>query len=568
MLEKGSRQQSQTRRPKSNPVVDDDGYTGVHSKKIARKTGFPVNKPKQKFEYRPVVSKKKEEPVKSSPKFQSSNPFDVLNDPSVNEEVEGGRPSAAQVNLDDDELVDDFNEADGYEMDGFLRGLNRPIKQTEVRHAIKDWKLSLCAILESHVEVSNLPKVCKSIFRWWHWTSNGGRCVKGTRIIVGWNPSIFDVMVLSETDQVMHLQLIFKKTKKLIFYSIIYAANYYISRRELWKHLSMHKNFVSNEPWVILGDFNSALNLEDKSMGCSSVSLSMKEFQECVDDIEMVDIKRTGIHFTWNQNPKKGIGLMKKIDRVMGNSHFIDKYPSAVAVFHPSRLSDHCSCVVNFPDTKKSKHRPFKFANFLTYKPGFLPLVEKVWGMSIEGVYQFSVVKKLRLLKSLLRGLLYQQGNLHKKVVELRDKLDKIQCDMDKDPNSITLREAEATTRRDFQAVLLDEERFLKQKAKVDWLVTGDMNTAYFHSSLKNRIHYSRIEIIRDVRGNEFSNDMVSGAFVDHYEHFLGCPGKTSLAPTPDLFTKRLERDVAIHMVRPVTSDEVKKAMFVTPRPR
>ncbi|XP_021979555.1 uncharacterized protein LOC110875662 [Helianthus annuus] len=297
-------------------------------------------------------------------------------------------------------------------------------------------------------------------------------------------------------------------------------------------------------------------------MGCSSVSLSMKEFQECVDDIEMVDLKRSGIHFTWNQKPKKGIGLMKKIDRVMGNSQFIAKYPSAVAVFHPSRLSDHCPCVVSFPETEELKHRSFKFANFLAYKPEFLPLVEKVWGMTIGGVYQFSVVKKLRQLKSLLRVLLYQQGNLHKKVQELRDKLDRIQCDIDKDPTSQTLRDAEATTRCDYQAALLDEERFLKQKSKVDWLAAGDMNTAYFHSSLKNRVHYSRIEVIRDIRGNEFTDDMVSKAFVDHYEHFLGCPGDTSFNPTPDLFTKRLERDVAAHMVRPVTPDEVKKAMF------
>ncbi|XP_022002776.1 uncharacterized protein LOC110900170 [Helianthus annuus] len=518
--ETGSKQQNHSNRSNKSPVVDEEGYTGVHSKKIARKSGFPVNKPKQKFEYRPVVSKKKEEPVKASPNFQSSNPFDALNDPSANEEPDGGRPDSAQVNLDDDELVDDFYEADGYEMDDFLR-------QGTIKTKKGASTPSSSVLNESHVEVSNLPKVCKAVFRWWNWTSNGGHCVKGTRIIVGWNPAILDVMVLSETDQ-----------------------------------LSLHKNFVCNEPWVILGDFNSALNLEDKSMGCSSVSLSMKEFQECVDEIEMVDIKCTGIHFTWNQKPKKGIGLMKKIDRVMGNPHFIEKYPSTFAEFHPSRLSDHCSCVVSVPDMEKRKHRPFKFANFLAYKPDFLPIVEKGWGISIDGVYQFSVVKKLRLLKSPLRALLYHQGNLHKKVEELRVKLDRIQCDMDKDPSSLTLRDEEATTRSDFQTALLDEERFLKQKSKVDWLAAGDMNTAFFHSTLKNRVHYSRIEVIRDVRGNVYTDEMVSGAFVDHYEHFLGCPGNPAISPTPDLFSKKLERDVARHMVRPVTPDEVKRAMF------
>ncbi|XP_022030699.1 uncharacterized protein LOC110931622 [Helianthus annuus] len=559
---------------KRQSTVDDDGYTTVLGKKAAKKVGFNVNKPKPKFEYRPVSTNRKDngKSKSESTNVVSRNPFDVLNevneeqgqssksagdgnDPSANEEPDGGRPDPAQVNLDDDELVDDFYEADGYEMDGFLR-------QGTINTKKGASTPSSSVLNESHVEVSNLPKVCKAVFRWWNWTSNGGHCVKGTRIIVGWNPAILDVMVLSETDQVMHLQIILKQSKKMFFCSVIYAANYYISRRDLWKQLSLHKNFVCNEPWVILGDFNSALNLEDKSMGCSSVSLSMKEFQECVDEIEMVDIKRTGIHFTWNQKPKKGIGLMKKIDRVMGNSHFIDKFPSAFADFHPSRLSDHCSCVVSVPDMENRKHRPFKFANFLAYKPDFLPIVEKGWGMSIDGVYQFSVVKKLRLLKSPLRALLYHQGNLHKKVEELRVKLDRIQRDMDNDPSSLMLREEEAITRSDFQTALLDEERFLKQKSKVDWLAAGDMNTAFFHSTLKNRVHYSRIEVIRDVRGNVYTDEMVSGAFVDHYEHFLGCPGNPTFSPTPDLFSKKLERDVARHMVRPVTPDEVKRAMF------
>ncbi|XP_021996985.1 uncharacterized protein LOC110894117 [Helianthus annuus] len=196
------------------------------------------------------------------------------------------------------------------------------------------------------------------------------------------------------------------------------------------------------------------------------------------------------------------------------------------------------------------------------HKPDFLPIVERVWGTSISGVYQFSVVKKLRLLKSPLRVLLFQQGNLHKKVQVLREKLDSIQRDIDLDPSSDTLRKEEAIIRNDFQVALLDEECFLKQKSKVEWLAAGDMNTAFFHSSLKNRIHYSRIDVIRDASGKLHENAMVQKAFVEHYEKFLGFPGVTSLNPSPELFTKTIERDVALHMVRPVTAEEVRKAMF------
>ena len=106
-----------------------------------------------------------------------------------------------------------------------VRGLNRPLKQKEVRQVVKDNKLSLCAILESHVDVAQLFSICKSVFKNWDWTSNGSHCNKGTRIILGWDPSILDVMVISQSPQVMHVQVIFKCDQKLYFVRLSILIN-------------------------------------------------------------------------------------------------------------------------------------------------------------------------------------------------------------------------------------------------------------------------------------------------------------------------------------------------------
>ncbi|KAK1424402.1 hypothetical protein QVD17_19731 [Tagetes erecta] len=73
----------------------------------------------------------------------------------------------------------------------------------------------------------------------------------------------------------------------------------------------------------------------------------------------------------------------------------------------------------------------------------------------------------------------------------------------------------------------MDEERFLKQKSKVNWLATGDANTSFFHMSLKSRNHKSRVEIVRDTHGVSHEGGEVPKAFVNHYEDFLGCEGVT-----------------------------------------
>ncbi|KAK1421819.1 hypothetical protein QVD17_24472 [Tagetes erecta] len=63
------------------------------------------------------------------------------------------------------------------------------------------------------------------------------------------------------------------------------------------------------------------------------------------------------------------------------------------------------------------------------------------------------------------------------------------------------LRAKEADIVKRFKEASLDEELFLKQKSKVEWLAAGDNNTRFFHNSLKSRTHRSRIDIIMDGGG-------------------------------------------------------------------
>lgn len=81
-----------------------------------------------------------------------------------------------------------------------IRGLNKVVKQKEVLEVIKNNNLDMCGILESHVSVWKLKKICDKIFKRWDWVSNCNSYVGGTRIIVGWNVNKFDLMVLGQSN--------------------------------------------------------------------------------------------------------------------------------------------------------------------------------------------------------------------------------------------------------------------------------------------------------------------------------------------------------------------------------
>ncbi|GJV95020.1 protein LAZ1 [Tanacetum coccineum] len=172
---------------------------------------------------------------------------------------------------------------------------------------------------------------------------------------------------------------------------------------------------------------------------------------------------------------------------------------------------------------------------------GFKEIVLDGWSSTARGFHMFTVVKKLKFLKKPLRKLLYDKGNLHENVNRLRVEVERVQKDLDVDPFNQILRDEEACYVRAFTDALIVEERFLKQKAKVEWLHVGDSNSTYFHKSVKGRISRNRIDVITDMGGNLITREGVPSAFVSHYEAFLGQSGITGPIDFNDLITTQLD---------------------------
>ncbi|GJY29200.1 hypothetical protein Tco_0404967 [Tanacetum coccineum] len=130
------------------------------------------------------------------------------------------------------------------------------------------------------------------------------------------------------------------------------------------------------------------------------------------------------------------------------------------------------------------------------------------------------------------------------------------------DPACVSLREEEGIYLRAFNEATLDEERFLKQKAKLEWLRVGDSNSAYFHKTVKERVSRNRIDIITDMNNVTHINNEVPTAFVEHYMNFLGSSAPVSNLDNRGLFSKKISNEKADYMVREVTNGEIKDAML------
>nr|GEY94124.1 hypothetical protein [Tanacetum cinerariifolium] len=184
-----------------------------------------------------------------------------------------------------------------------IRGLGKLTKQNEVKNLIWNERLSIYAILETHMKKDRIDKVCMNIFGSWSWQHNESSSMKGCRITVGWDCNNVKCSLKNTIEQSMLYNVEVLSSKESFFCTFIYAAN---------------------KAWVIMGDVNVRLNLEDHSEDMSNFTQDMIDFQECVNDTELEDINSYGLHFTWTKsllNPNATV--IKKIDRIMSNQLFL-----------------------------------------------------------------------------------------------------------------------------------------------------------------------------------------------------------------------------------------------------
>lgn len=445
-----------------------------------------------------------------------------------------------------------------------VRGLSQTTRQDEVISLIREERLSMCAVLETHLRKKFVKSVGDNTFGNWNWLSNIGDCRSVCRIMVGWDSNVVGANLISHFDQAMHFEVNFVHDHRKQFVSFIYAKNKGCERKALWKNLVKHSNHVKGEPWVLVGDFNVALNIDDCSESTAAKDNDIEDFRTCVECLELDDISSKGMFYTWIQKRKDpGTGILKKLDRALGNGNFISTFDNCFAEFLPFVTSDHSPVILVYPLAKMSKPRSFRFVNFLADKDSFIPTVEKYWGMEVQGFRMFILAKRLKNMKRHLRNMNRSNGNVFSKVKMLRVELKRVQQSLDKDPNNCSLREEEIIYCKAYKEAVMDEESLLRQKTKIQWLKDGDHNTSYFHNLLKSKTSKCRIQVVCDEQGNKFYGDEVPGCFVSHFQNFLGMEDEVfPIEDYEDLFIKKLDPSVADSMVRTVTDAEIKEAMF------
>nr|GEV41773.1 hypothetical protein [Tanacetum cinerariifolium] len=286
--------------------------------------------------------------------------------------------------------------------------------------------------------------------------------------------------------------------KKVRFFcTMVYASNSYTERRKLWKDLGSQKIITNGEPWVTLGDFNVTMNVEENSNGSLIPSNKTNEFSECLK-----------------------CKTLKKLDRILINEAFMDKFQTANGMFLPYLISDHSPAILR-------------------------------------------VVKMLKLMKPCMKKLSWKDGNIFERVTKLIKCLKNIRAEVDKYPHNEDIKVKSCKILSENYKAMKDENNLLMQKAKIEWLKDGDRNTEFFHKIIKGRMHKGKIVFVCNEKGERFENDQIVEQFVKHFQEFLVTKDVvTEIAKDIIVFPNKLSFEESVKMCKDVSDAEVKNAMF------
>ncbi|XP_019089103.1 PREDICTED: uncharacterized protein LOC109127943 [Camelina sativa] len=168
----------------------------------------------------------------------------------------------------------------------------------------------------------------------------------------------------------------------------------------------------------------------------------MDDFNLAMQNADLFEAQGKGLTYTWWNNQKDS-PTSKKIDHAFINQPWAQVFPNSYADFLAPLQSDHAACLFQMPSINREVRKSFKFFTHVVAHNDYHASVRQAWNpQEIQGTCQFKLVRSLRLLKPVIRGLNKQHfSGITTRVKAQADKVISVQRNILSNPDAQTVRE-------------------------------------------------------------------------------------------------------------------------------
>ncbi|XP_026396009.1 uncharacterized protein LOC113290642 [Papaver somniferum] len=246
-------------------------------------------------------------------------------------------------------------------------------------------------------------------------------------------------------------------------------------------------------------DFNTLLYVDDKRGGRQPNISVIDEFQDCVDFCDLIQAPKSGLEFSWCNGRVGNKRIICNLDRALFNLKWLEKFNGWSYKVGTRGISDHCPIIGSDAIIPKALNSPFRFQKMWLNFPDFFQVIQDSWNEEIYGNPIYIFMNKLKRLKKFLKVWNWEVfGDVKETLRKSEDKLLEETLKSDNDPSNIILLNNLVTTRGKCDLASQNYNTFLREKARINWIQDGDVNSKFFHTSIKLRQAQNSISEIED----------------------------------------------------------------------
>ncbi|XP_071695704.1 uncharacterized protein [Rutidosis leptorrhynchoides] len=296
----------------------------------------------------------------------------------------------------------------------------------------------------------------------------------------------------------------------------IYGPHDDLKKQALWDSLSRMLSGKREEAWLLCGDFNEVREKEER-FNCEFIEVRAKRFNDFILDNSLIEIPLGGRLFTRMSDD----GLkFSKLNRFLVSEVFYSNWNSISAIAMDRKHSDHCPIMLSDIEMNFGP-KPFKIFDAWFDEDNIEQVLRDAWNEPINVNRRKDCVFRNKLKK--VKEALKVWSN--KKFGHLDGEIEVLKCTA----NSLEVKSEcgllnESKKKKlwsETHKLWLEKEAIkvsmLQQKARVRWILDGDENSKYFHSTIKRKNNQSNI---RGLNINGTWNVNPGDIKTEIFEHF------------------------------------------------
>lgn len=152
------------------------------------------------------------------------------------------------------------------------------------------------------------------------------------------------------------------------------------------------------------GDFNALLSSTNRWQGNPVTNAEVVDFQQCLQDTELMEIRAVGDAYTWTNNQEWTDHICSNIDRCFANGKWFSEFSHVIVERLERGVSDHCPQLLKFEHTMPRKGM-FRFYNVIADHEQFQQVVRSNWRAQSSDCLLRDIWRKCNQLKGPLKEL-------------------------------------------------------------------------------------------------------------------------------------------------------------------